>query len=248
MPELAAEGQIKNLAIEGDISISSSLDQITTIGIFAGKNFGTITNCINKVNLAYSYSTNLTQLGGIAGENSGTIIYCRNMGALEANTTNLGGIAGVNSSSIDQCYNGTGGDLTLSADKSCGGIAGTNAGSLTRCYSNGNTISGSSSAYFAGIVGFNTGYICATYSASTVASGYGVVSMNTNSGYISYSYYKDDTALGVYKDNYSSSGGITDSESYSSADTLIYNLNKAYSPDYWSYVPSNVILKNITEY
>ena len=117
---LGAEGEIKNLTIEGVIRLTGAAPQGAAIGAFAGYAEGKITSCTNKAAIAFAGSdaANISVcLGGIAGYvQNATLTQCVNDGALTcgtiANTGNgsnsgfhQGGIVGHNEAKITKCEN-----------------------------------------------------------------------------------------------------------------------------------------------
>jgi putative D-tyrosyl-tRNA(Tyr) deacylase len=148
---LGAEGEIKNLTIEGSIRLTGAAPQGTAIGAFAGYAEGKITSCTNKASIAFegSDAANVSVcLGGIAGYiQDAALTECINGGALTcgtiANTGNgansgfhQGGIVGyMKTSSLNKCVNN--GDMNAPAGRSGGIVAVATSGDITECVNNG---------------------------------------------------------------------------------------------------------------
>lgn len=114
---IGANGKVCGLTLENVISVTSD-------GMLAGKNAGTICACIanihNKTNFTSAFS-------GLCGTNTGAIVACGTIGPDNAREANAG-ICGTNSGSIIACYSGI---------KSKAGVAATNTnnkGTITGCY------------------------------------------------------------------------------------------------------------------
>lgn len=111
---IGANGKVCGLTLENVISVTSD-------GMLAGKNAGTICACIanihNKTNFTSAFS-------GLCGTNTGSIVACGTIGPDNAREANAG-ICGTNSGSIIACYSGI---------KSKAGVATTNSGTITGCY------------------------------------------------------------------------------------------------------------------
>lgn len=148
---LGAAGEIRNLTLEGAISVEGVAPQGALIGAFAGYSAGKITSCINKTAIAFAGTDAKdisVRIGGIAGcAKSGTIASCRNEGVMTCgvivNTNSgansgfhQGGIVGAaDGASLEACEN----NASLSAPSGRGGgIAGVaTAGMLFKCVNNG---------------------------------------------------------------------------------------------------------------
>lgn len=137
-------GTIKNLTVEGTITItvngSSSYGIGGIVGNFAGTS-GTIENCVSNVTI-----TGGQNAGGIAGYVSGgyssatkAIRSCANLGSITTNSNNAGGIVGYTYGqvTIDSCYNR--GNIT-SGNLRAGGITAylnSSYATVQNCYSTG---------------------------------------------------------------------------------------------------------------
>lgn len=164
---LGAEGEIKNLTIEGVIRLTGAAPQGAAIGAFAGYAEGKITSCTNKAAIAFAGSdaANISVcLGGIAGYlQNATLTQCVNDGALTcgtiANTGNgsnsgfhQGGIVGyMKTSSLTECTNN--GALSAPSGRSGGIVAVATSGQVTACVNNGKVQDDVN-----GIFGANPGY------------------------------------------------------------------------------------------
>ena len=148
-------GTVKNLKFT-DVTITSPIPvSYPFVGVIAGSNEGTITNCIvynGKINVDITYSW----VGGIVGLNSaaGTISNCENAATISAGQ-NTGGIAGSNSkhATISYCTNSG----TLNGPGNVGGIARINDdyATISHC-TNGGTLNGPGNV--GGIAGINGNY------------------------------------------------------------------------------------------
>ena len=102
-----SSGEVKNLIVEG--YIECNVPNMGAGGI-CGVNYGTIQDCINKVDIVGK--GNKTEiglrsegLGGICYINEGTIRSCVNEGNIITSLYTSGGICGLNSGIIEKCYN-----------------------------------------------------------------------------------------------------------------------------------------------
>lgn len=148
------EGIIENLTFT-DVEVTcSSSKSITSFGIIAGENTGTISNC--QITYSNNQKTNnsvngngkltVTNLGGMVGNNLGTLNNCSVSGLTiqNINSSNLGGMIGIGNVKKNET-----GEIEL---ESC----------LESCSVNGltiNEISSDSSAYLGGMIGNNFGTI-----------------------------------------------------------------------------------------
>ena len=124
-----SSGEVKNLIVEG--YIECNVPNMGAGGI-CGVNYGTIQDCINKVDIVGK--GNKTEiglrsegLGGICYINEGTIRSCVNEGNIITSVYTSGGICGLNSGIIEKCYNS--GTITESENGNAwiGGICGNTA-------------------------------------------------------------------------------------------------------------------------
>jgi len=149
---LGSEGEIKNLSIEGKITLTGTAPQGSTAGAFAGYAEGKITDCTNKAAIAFkgSDAANISvRIGGIAGVvNNGTLTGCVNDGELTCdridNTANgsnsgfqQGGICGVTmgTAALTECINN--GGISAPAGRGGGIVGVANSGTLTSCTNKG---------------------------------------------------------------------------------------------------------------
>lgn len=149
---LGSEGVIKNLTIEGRITITGTAPQGSAAGAFAGYVEGKITGCTNKASIAFkgSDASNISvRTGGIAGVvNGGELTNCTNYGDLTCdnivntgNGTNggfhQGGICGftMGSAAITECVNN--GGISAPAGRGGGIVGVVNGGTLTSCVNKG---------------------------------------------------------------------------------------------------------------
>lgn len=141
---LATSGTIKNLVIG-----SGSFDSTSSVlGAIAGRNYGTITHCLNQASVTSTKASSSAAVGGIVGNfASGTISDCANTGTVTVTTgaLSIGGIIGQFSGSagdmtIENCYNS--GDIVVAENARAGGIAGyvngSNTNTIKNCYNAGN--------------------------------------------------------------------------------------------------------------
>ncbi|WFN35648.1 PEGA domain-containing protein [Methanogenium sp. S4BF] len=146
--------EIKDLGITaGDAGVTGKC----YVGVLAGSNTGSITNCSATGNAnASDYAA-----GGFVGYSEGTITNCYATGNATTGTANLaGGLVGYNNGgTITNCY------ATGNANagvRFAGGLVGyNNGGTITNCYATGNATVGTSLA--GGLVGSNTGTITNCY-------------------------------------------------------------------------------------
>ncbi|MCL1958892.1 MAG: hypothetical protein FWF68_04760, partial [Spirochaetes bacterium] len=122
-------GVVKNLKLNGKISIGSDIYQFFYVGAVAGTNGGTIMNVISSVSIEgsltmseYETYNNQSFAGGIAGDNSGTIKNCVTVANVceDGYVQYGGGIVGDNCGKIERCV--TVGNVY--ATTYAGGIAG----------------------------------------------------------------------------------------------------------------------------
>ena len=165
---LASGSTVSNL----QVNVSSrGMNGGTCAGGIAGRNAGTITGC--KVTGSI---TGGIYAGGIAGENSGNVTACRFVGDVASAGTNLqvGGIAGQNTGSVTECYT-EGTVSSTSSNAHIGGVVGDNAtgAQVQDNYSTMSVTASGTSAYGAGIVGYNSGEVARCYATGDV-TGYSV--------------------------------------------------------------------------
>lgn len=97
-------------------SISTTTTSPFNMAAFAATNNGTISNCVNKMNIDFIMSSshdNGTLVGGIAASSSGRILLCANVASLSVYNPNnstgassfVSGIAASSSGDIERCYN-----------------------------------------------------------------------------------------------------------------------------------------------
>lgn len=156
---LTTSAVVEDLTVDGALSPGGSA---SSVGLIAGENAGTITNCT-----ATGSVTGSAQVGGIAGLNTGTIQRCTNKATLQS-VNSTGGITGRNDGALSDCVN-TGAvntNPTMDAPTDTGGIVGLNPGTVTRCKNEG--------AVGSVHLGYNTGGIAGRQS--------GTIANCTNSG------------------------------------------------------------------
>lgn len=142
-------GIIKNLTFSNvDINVPA-ISQNSYVGAIAGKNEGTIDNCVvsGSIVVQNHISTYEDFTGGISGSNgsSATITNCTNNAPISG-INNVGGITGVSSSNNLSYLTNNG---TVQAELYAAGIVSDSGGNFSYCTNNG-TIS--SQSYTAGIV------------------------------------------------------------------------------------------------
>lgn len=97
-------------------SISTTTTSPFNMAAFAATNNGTISNCVNKMNIDFIMSSSHdkgTLVGGIAASSSGRILLCANVASLSVYNPNnstgassfVSGIAASSSGDIERCYN-----------------------------------------------------------------------------------------------------------------------------------------------
>lgn len=164
---LAAEGEIRDLTLEGRIRLTGAAPQGAAIGAFVGYTEGKLTRCTSRVDISFEGedASNISVcLGGVAGYGFGaTLSECSNTGSLTcgpiANTGNgansgfhQGGIIGyVKETTLTDCVNE--GSLSAPSGRG-GGILGVGAsGTASGCRN-----SGTVQDDVAGIFAPNPGY------------------------------------------------------------------------------------------
>ncbi len=128
---IGEKGYIKDLTLEGSIS------GIAYVGGYAGRLYGTIDNCINRIVPKVSSSSNGYCGGFVATANSGSLIRNSiNEVSITSPKSVLGGIAGNTTigSAIENCVNK--GDISCESTI-VGGIAAQGAGSFIDCRNEG---------------------------------------------------------------------------------------------------------------
>ncbi|TAJ43446.1 hypothetical protein CUJ86_10645, partial [Methanofollis fontis] len=146
--------EIKDLGITaGDAGVTGKC----YVGVLAGSNTGSITNCSATGNAnASDYAA-----GGFVGYSEGTITNCYATGNATTGTANLaGGLVGYNNGgTITNCYAIGNANAEV---RFAGGLVGyNNGGTITNCYATGNATVGTSLT--GGLVGSNTGTITNCY-------------------------------------------------------------------------------------
>ena len=97
-------------------SISTSTTSPFNMAAFAVTNNGTISNCVNKMNIEFTMSSshdNGTNVGGIVANNNGRILLCSNLATISVYNPNnstgassfVSGIAASSSGDIERSYN-----------------------------------------------------------------------------------------------------------------------------------------------
>ena len=118
---IGAQGKVCGLTLENVLGVTSG-------GMLAGTNAGTICACIANINTTNSFSA----FSGLCGKNTGSIVACGTIGPDNA-TEATAGICSTNSGNIIACYSGI---------KSKAGVAATNSGTITGCYYDSDKASG----------------------------------------------------------------------------------------------------------
>jgi filamentous hemagglutinin family protein len=162
-------------------------DYASDIGGLVGLETGTVTSSYAKgtVNAAYS-----SQAGGLVGFGSGSTITSS---YATGNTTagyesNVAGLLGWNTGTISTDF--ATGSVTGGYSSNLGGLVGQNGGAITNAYARGSETS-TGSSHLGGLVGYNSGNVSFAYSIGT----------QTDVG---------GTNGGLFGDDYSSAGSITD--------------------------------------
>lgn len=122
-------GTIKNLAVAGEVSGSS-----TIVGGIVCSNSGTVENCHSDVRITVQSAQSA---GGVVGTNSGTVQNCYNTGDVSvsgAGNSSAGGVVGTSTDgTVQNCYN-TGSVSVSGAGSSAGGVVGTDSNTVQNCY------------------------------------------------------------------------------------------------------------------
>lgn len=115
-----SKGTIRNMAVDGTYTVSSTALKTISVGAVCGLNIGTVENTRNyatihaQMDVSDEGSTTILYVGGLVGRNSlGTILNSQNYGVLTSTNINagansyvhLGGISGTNECVIEGCEN-----------------------------------------------------------------------------------------------------------------------------------------------
>lgn len=145
---------IKQLTLEGKIVGHSY------VGGFAGKLYGTIENCVNRM-LPDASKSSGSYAGGFAAQalNGARIVDCVNEANIAASLGYAGGFvaAGASGMTIENCINK--GNISAKGP-SAGGFAASSGGSFINCINEGSV---SATMFAGGIVARNTGTLQSTY-------------------------------------------------------------------------------------
>ena len=136
---------IRNLGVSaGDDGVHGN----DCVGLLAGFNDGSITNCAAAGNV----TAGIFYAGGLVGKNSGTIATCSAAGTVTADNAGAGGLVGYNYYGIiTNCS--AAGAVTAIAGGSAGGLVGSSyLSSITKCSATGSATSGDRNA--GGLVGY----------------------------------------------------------------------------------------------
>lgn len=119
---IGSKGKVCGLTLENVVGVTSG-------GMIAATNAGTICACIANINTINNFSA----YSGLCGTNSGNIVACGSMGPVNATEANAG-ICGTNTGNVVACYSGI---------KSKAGIVA--SGNVTDCYYDSDKSSGTAS-------------------------------------------------------------------------------------------------------
>ena len=119
---------VKNVKVEGEISVEASTGGNVIVGGIAGLNYGTIQNCASTVNIKASAGNGegFCIAGGVVGVNNFNLLHVYGAGDVEAGggkTGFAGGVVGINdfdAGVIRFCYAAG----RISANDRAGGITG----------------------------------------------------------------------------------------------------------------------------
>lgn len=142
---------VTNVVFAGNtvVEIASGQSSPIYIGLVAGENNGTITNCANGSSVTIDNQSDAQVIfGAIVGKNDSgkTVSGCYNMQHIKALQDNmkLAGIAGENSGTITKCYNtgiidGYTNESVMGYVSRCitAGISASNSGTVSTCYNAG---------------------------------------------------------------------------------------------------------------
>ena len=135
------DGVIKNLKVRA-VSINETVESKSCVGVIAGCNTKTITNCSVLGDMSCTYSSYYSYVGGITGYNSGELTDCRSACAFTGISDYIGGITAYSTKtgSITGCeFTGSIGDeLTYCNVDMAGGIVGWSGSDITECANEGN--------------------------------------------------------------------------------------------------------------
>lgn len=131
-------GVVKNLNVDGIISINGSQPKDIDLGGICGGNLGTIEECFVTVNfqdfdlvITSPSSSSMTTIGGICGVNSGVIRNCYVVGSIDMSIQTkkiqVGGLVGhtgVSGTTVENCYAAVEMDVKTTGKATVGGLFG----------------------------------------------------------------------------------------------------------------------------
>ncbi len=130
-------GTIGEKAVVKDLTLEGKISGIAYVGGFAGRLYGTIENCVNRMVPVVSSGSNGFSGGFVAMANSGAVIRnCVNEVSFSSEKPSVGGIAATASTAslIENCVNK--GDISSSGN-TVGGIVAQGGGTYTGCRNEG---------------------------------------------------------------------------------------------------------------
>jgi filamentous hemagglutinin family protein len=197
-------GMFATIGLGGSVtnmSLTGANVTVTSGGILAGRNNGTLTGVSTSGTLRVSDGSS----GGLVGTNAGTISDSFSSAAISDTlggpvpfTMSFGGLVGQNQSIITRSHSN--GSVTatnqLPSEINAGGLAGVNIGSVSDSYAQTSVqAAASSTARLGGLIGDNAGTVDRTFASGAVtASGSGFANVGgligaNNSGSVSSSFY-----------------------------------------------------------
>lgn len=168
---IGRSGQVRRLIVED--AVLAGADQTQGVGILAGVNYGTVTDCRVSGEVTVSYDSGT--VGGLVGYNRGTITSClatANIAAGESCSL-LGGLVGDNWGTVVLCH-ATGSVSAGTNSQSVGGLVGANGqhGQITDSYAETVVFGGARSRGLGGLVGLDWGSkIKRAYARAEVSGG-----------------------------------------------------------------------------
>lgn len=170
---IGANGTVANVTVAGVCDATS----VTTGGL-AGRLYGTISNCVNEMNV----SSNKPAVGGFVGRafKGARLVDCVNKGTVSG-TTNIGGIVGTTEAGVlfERC--GNEGSIVLTGNNAGGIVASPCPSTFIDCWNKADITVQGATVYVAGIIGNAMGTVGSTVYTISGCRNYGNI---TGSRYV----------------------------------------------------------------
>ena len=196
-------GVVKNLNVDGVISINGSQPKDIDLGGICGGNLGTIEECFVTVNfqdfdlvITSPKSSNMTTIGGICGVNSGVIRNCYVVGsidmAIQTKKIQVGGLVGhtsVSGTTVENCYAVVEMDVKTTGKATVGGLFGKldSKGNFKNLHANNaytdNLVADGNASYLTESSLLSTGYMKAPAFAQQMGNAFREDANGVNDGY-----------------------------------------------------------------